>query len=59
MIAVKTYFININSFTKVKSRFQNSDLEVLQFDIPLKCKQHEALKIHLDDSSENLLYKYY
>ena len=50
---MKTNSININSFTKATRRRQGSNLQLLQFYILQKCR--EALKIHLDDSSEFML----
>ena len=38
-IALKIYFININSFTKVTWCIQNSDRELLQFVLPQKSRQ--------------------
>ena len=36
---VKIYFVNIISFTKVMQTLQNSELQLLQFDIRHKCRQ--------------------
>ena len=57
MIAVKIYFTNIVSFTKVTCPFQNSDLQFLQFDIRSKCMYpvSKVLK-HAMHSQEPLKY---
>ena len=38
-IAVKDYFTNINSLPKITQSLKNSDLQLLQFRIRLKCRQ--------------------
>ena len=70
MIALKMSFEKTNIFTKVMRLFQNSDLQLLQFDIRKKKPVariigrkiidmlREVLKICLDDSRENLFYKF-
>ena len=54
MIAVKTYFIIINSFTKFMSRFQNSCLQLFQFDILLKWRQRMSQALNHKTHAESL-----